>query len=151
MKRLFNRTSKSFAPLQINNSSNATIVPTAPSLQPKYVVPPVPHPSPYAHLALLVTDNGLLIRPHILNKTSQHPLSHVKVSWGKNTRVEEQQGDGTGLGCNWEDSVIVYGILGVLELFSGMDFPNSIPSLYSNNIHSVVSAGGYWPLRNRDL
>jgi hypothetical protein len=33
--------------------------------------------------------------------------------------VEEISGDGEGEGTDWGDSVIVYGIVGILELLSG--------------------------------
>ncbi|KAG6852944.1 hypothetical protein C0991_007954 [Blastosporella zonata] len=95
----------------------------APGLQPKYLVPPIPHPCPYDHLALLVTKDGLLVRQHIpgpgRDHTTQQPNSYVRVAWGNPVRIEEVMGGNDAEDMNWGDSVIVYGIIGVLELFSG--------------------------------
>ncbi|KII89160.1 hypothetical protein PLICRDRAFT_40794 [Plicaturopsis crispa FD-325 SS-3] len=89
--------------------------PTAHStgLQPKYIVPPVPHPCPHEHIALLVTKDGLLLRPHVVGL--KHPQTHLFIRWGKAVTVEEREGDAN---ANWEESTIIYGILGILELFT---------------------------------
>jgi len=92
-------------------------------LKPKYLVPPIPHPCPYDHLALLVTKEGLLIRQHIPghDRKTGKLNSYVRIAWGKPVQVEEVV-DSTNAGdVDWSDSVIVYGIIGVLELFSGAD------------------------------
>ncbi|RDB21105.1 Phosphatidylinositide phosphatase SAC2 [Hypsizygus marmoreus] len=131
MKRLFAKASKpkfslpkSLAGLgaglnlPVGTSSPAHSVP---HLQPKYVVPPVPHPCPYDHLAVLATKDGLLIRPHIPNRNhkTEESKSYVRVSWGKPVRVEEVSDAANGEEIAWDESVIVYGIVGVLELLSG--------------------------------
>ncbi|KAF9053929.1 hypothetical protein BDZ89DRAFT_1153595 [Hymenopellis radicata] len=85
------------------------VVVPVPHLQPKYVVPAVPAPSPYDHIALLVTKEGLLLRPH----GAVGSLHGVRISWGKAGKVEEIVIQG-----EWEDSVVVHGIVGILELFS---------------------------------
>jgi hypothetical protein len=85
-------------------------------LQQKYVVPPVPYPCPHDHIALLVTAEGLLLRPHI--KGATHPVSHVRIGWGKTVDVKSIEGDGEREGVEWNDYVIIYGIIGILELFS---------------------------------
>jgi phosphatidylinositol 4-phosphatase len=87
-------------------------------LDPKFVVPPVPHPCPHDHIALLATKDGLLLRPHVPELTNTQ--TYVRVAWGKNVHVEELDGDLELEGCDWSKSAIIYGIVGVLELFSGM-------------------------------
>jgi hypothetical protein len=55
----------------------------------------------------------------------------VRVEWGKEGRVEEIDlagGEGEGDGddakeVDWESSVVVYGIVGVLELTFGVSHP----------------------------
>ncbi|KAF8077695.1 SacI homology domain-containing protein [Lyophyllum atratum] len=132
MKRLFVQASKPFAALPKTLAGlkpNLTPGSSAPGhipthnvgLKPKYLVPPVPHPCPYDHLALLVTKEGLLIRQHILghDRKTEKPNSYVRVAWGKSVQVEEIA-DGADAGdIDWSESVIVYGIVGALELFSG--------------------------------
>ncbi|KAH9930723.1 SacI homology domain-containing protein [Fomitopsis serialis] len=71
----------------------------ATGLQPKYVLPPLPHPCPHEHIAIIATDRGLLLRPHFLSET--HVESYVCIPWGKNATVED---------------VVVYGIVGILTL-----------------------------------
>ncbi|KAF9477543.1 hypothetical protein BDN70DRAFT_810519 [Pholiota conissans] len=95
------------------------------ALQPKYVVPAFPHPRPHTHLALLATKEGLLIRPHCPAEEgggdAMAEAGGVRVAWGKEGRIEEV--DGALLGelagdADWKGSVVVYGIVGILELFS---------------------------------
>lgn len=136
MKRLFAKvqTSKPFVALPkslTGLASNLTPGSSAPGsgptvshtvgLQPKYLVPPIPHPCPYDHLALLVTKEGLLIRPHIVghDPKTEKPNSHVRVRWGKTVHVEEVAHVVGADDADWGESVVVYGIVGVLELFSG--------------------------------
>ncbi|KAI0054006.1 hypothetical protein FA95DRAFT_1551790 [Auriscalpium vulgare] len=88
----------------------------SPGLQPKYTIPPVPHPRPHTHLTLLPTHAGLLIRPHTANGTP--PDSHVRVTWGKTVKVEEVEGNGEGPDADWTGAAVVYGIVGILELFT---------------------------------
>lgn len=92
-------------------------VPHTTSLQPKYVLPPLPHPCPHEHIALLATAQGLLLRPHFLSET--RPESYVRILWGKTGAIEElpinEDAD-----QDWSESVIIYGIVGILELFSGI-------------------------------
>jgi hypothetical protein len=86
-------------------------------LHPQFVAPPVPHPCPHDHIALLVTKDGLLLRPHMPGLV--HAERHVRITWGKNVKVEDLDGDGEAEGHDWSESVIIYGIVGILELFSG--------------------------------
>lgn len=109
-------------------------------LQPKYTVPAVPHPCPHDHLAIGVAREGLLIRPHgprALRKASGTEVSSfLKVSWrtaevvelhhNAERRSKNHSGNAAGASesaalfeqVDWNEAVIVYGIVGVLELFS---------------------------------
>ncbi|KIY43445.1 hypothetical protein FISHEDRAFT_53223 [Fistulina hepatica ATCC 64428] len=88
-------------------------LPLPASLQLKSVVPPIPHPNPYDNIAVLPTKSGLLLRPHI---DGTPPVSHIRIEWGSPAKVEEVEGDGQ---CDWDDAAIIYGLVGILELFSG--------------------------------
>ncbi|EPQ58006.1 hypothetical protein GLOTRDRAFT_114553 [Gloeophyllum trabeum ATCC 11539] len=117
MKRLFSKSSKSpppAKPVTVPAVPNPIASPT--HLQPKYVIPPVPHPFPYEHIAVLVTRQGLLLRPFVPGLA--HPESHVQISWGAKPVVEEVPGDGEGPDADWSECVVVYGIVGLMELFS---------------------------------
>lgn len=82
---------------------------------PKYTVPPVPHPCPHEHIAVLATPDGLLLRPHIAGL--KHPSGLVRMAWGREGGVQESQEEVTE---DWGSSVIIYGIVGVLQLNLGM-------------------------------
>ncbi|KAJ3920013.1 SacI homology domain-containing protein [Lentinula edodes] len=120
MKRLF---SKSGAKPPAKSLSTSTSVPvtaktTAPhttGLQPKDIVPPVPHPYPYDSIALLVSEDGLLLRPNLSEPDAA--LGCVRVAWGKGGQIEELSG-GSGKVYDWKEAIIVHGIIGILELFS---------------------------------
>ncbi|CAL1705121.1 unnamed protein product [Somion occarium] len=127
MKRLFSNLKKS-PPAPSPEPTASPAHPPNPSilnvghktvLQPKYVLPPLPHPCPYEHIALLPTPQGLLLRPHFADETPSK--THVRITWGKDGKVEELEGDGESTTANWADSAVVYGILGILTLFSGTD------------------------------
>ena len=52
-----------------------------------------------------------------------HAESHVRISWGKDGKVEEIASSGDDCGEDWSESVVVYGIVGILTLFTGtLDF-----------------------------
>lgn len=121
MKRFFAKASKPFAPSTASSPPPSTTAPHTTGLQPKYVVPPVPHPCPHDHIALLVTSSGLLLRQHIPGRGPDDPgpTTHLRLSWSKPVKVEEISGDGEADGADWTDSVIIYGIVGALDLFSG--------------------------------
>ncbi|KAF7440628.1 hypothetical protein PC9H_000974 [Pleurotus ostreatus] len=95
--------------------SHSTIRQTHPGLKPKYTVPPVPHPCPYEHIALLASGKGILLRPHGV----KHPAKHVLLRWGKEVIIDEVDGPGDSEGASWSDATIVYGIVGLLNLYSG--------------------------------
>lgn len=66
-------------------------------------------------MSLLATKEGLLIRPF-----TSGSVAHVRISWGKAVRVEEiASNSGGDAAAEWAKAVIVYGIIGFLELFSG--------------------------------
>lgn len=92
-------------------------------LQPKYSIPAVPHPCPHDHLVLVSTQGGLLIRPQVPGKHKEavnKSIPLMRVKWGKEIVIEEINGSAEShSGINWaNDGVVVYGIVGVLELYS---------------------------------
>ncbi|KAI9446507.1 SacI homology domain-containing protein [Lactarius indigo] len=95
MKRLFSKSPKSPSPKPPALVHNDLIAHT-PALQPKFVVPAVPHPRP--------------TRPD----DSDH---YVRIYWGKSPKFEEFQGSAQNVG-SWASAVVVYGIVGILELFT---------------------------------
>lgn len=125
MKRLLTKASKPFgfsSTPESNRSSPAIHLsnPTSPhttGLQPKFVVPAVPQPYPHTHLVILFTKEGLLIRPHVFESGIEQTewLSCIRVSWGKSVKVEEIE---LSEELDWSEGVVVYGIVGILELFS---------------------------------
>jgi hypothetical protein len=121
MKRFFSnlKVQKSSSSNNVTKSTSPTPSVTTvhtPSLKPEFKIPPMPHPCPYDHLALLVTPAGLLIRPQSPGIT---PATHVRLTWGKHVKVEEMQGSGDAEDADWANSVVVYGIIGMMELFDG--------------------------------
>ena len=90
-------------------------------LQPSFVLPPVPHPHPYEYIAISATDDGLVMRPHL--PVPSHSLSYVYIPWGKHPKVQELKRSGNGdlASIDWTSSVIVYGIVGILDLFNGTE------------------------------
>jgi phosphatidylinositol 4-phosphatase len=129
MKRFFTKPlSPRSTPPSSSNTSTTALHNTVPGLQPKYTVPPLPHPCPHEHIEVLVTREGLLLRPHVVGL--RHPLTGgvVRVGWGKEGKVEEVLGAATDISAegmkegereDWKLSVIVYGIVGILELTFG--------------------------------
>ncbi|KAG5645592.1 hypothetical protein DXG03_005730 [Asterophora parasitica] len=155
MKRLFAQASKPFAAITLPGlpKLNQTPGSAAPGhisshnvgLQPKYLVPPIPHPCPYDHLALLVTKDGLLIRQHLAghDPKTEKPNSYVRVVWGRTVKVEEIVDAAGASEVDWSDSVIVYGIVGILELFSGADdFDSTVLSKVIDGSHTVYGVKG---------
>ncbi|KAI0822863.1 SacI homology domain-containing protein [Trametes gibbosa] len=122
MKRLFSKTFKGLTPEPKPVQPVVTSPATTESpghhtgLQPKDTLPPVPHPCPYEHILVLATQEGLLLRP----RSSGHPQdlseSEVKVEWGKGGKVETHSS--STVEARWDDSVVIYGILGFLELYT---------------------------------
>lgn len=75
----------------------------------------MPHPCPHEHIAVLVTNDGLLLRPHVFGL--RHTSGAVKVAWGREGSVQEMQEETVE---DWGSSVIVYGVVGILQLTFGM-------------------------------
>jgi hypothetical protein len=142
MKRFFS-TRKPASPAPVASFPTSTTLPS-PHLQPKYTVPPVPHPCPHDYIALLVTPTGLLLRQHTPGRGPKDPgpTTHLWLGWGKSVKVEELSGDGEADGIDWAESVIIYGIVGVLELFSGTPSDSCCASSESIHFLSVLLAGG---------
>ncbi|TFK92292.1 hypothetical protein K466DRAFT_659372 [Polyporus arcularius HHB13444] len=121
MKRLFSKTFKTATP---STKSTPAVVPaTTPlvhntGLQPKDTLPPVPHPCPYEHISIVATSDGLLLRPRHPGQAQTEDVSEsaVKVAWGKGGKVETLAAQAED--ADWEESVVVYGIIGFLELYS---------------------------------
>lgn len=157
MKRLLTKASKplgfSSTPRSNSNSPSPLAVhlsnPTVPhttGLQPKFVVPAVPQPYPHTYLVILVTKEGLLIRPHVfessIDQTEWFPC--VRVSWGKSVKIEEIERYQLSEKLDWNEAVIVYGIVGILELFScsfSMLFLEFKPFLRGLSFTRFISAG----------
>ncbi|KAK0210966.1 SacI homology domain-containing protein [Desarmillaria ectypa] len=140
MKRFFSRSP---------NCTDASSVPSPaavpnslphPHLQPKYVIPPVPHPAPYKHVALLATKEGLLMRPHE-SDVGTSSIHGAKISWGRGGKIEEISVVG-----EWEGHITVYGIVGILELFSSsyllvITTKTDVGSLFEES-HSIYGIKG---------
>lgn len=125
MKKLFTKPFKKEAPPQPKPPSTLpTTTHTIPALQPRFTLPPTPHPCPHEHIAILASPEGLLLRPHLPQGVL--PESHVRIAWGKEGLVEEIQTDGEGGGLNWAESVVVYGIVGIMNLFTGDLIPSKL-------------------------
>ncbi|KAI0647334.1 SacI homology domain-containing protein [Trametes meyenii] len=122
MKRLFSKTFKGTAsiskPAPATGAIPATTNPPVhhTGLQPKDTLPPVPHPCPYEYISILATAEGLLLRPRHPGQVQDVSESEIKVEWGKGGKVETISSDAAQ--ANWEESVVVYGIVGFLELYS---------------------------------
>ncbi|CDO73557.1 hypothetical protein BN946_scf185014.g27 [Trametes cinnabarina] len=128
MKRLLSKTFKASTPAsKLSQPAVALTTTTNPplhttGLQPKDTLPPVPQPCPYEYISILATQEGLLLRPRISGHADELSESEVKVEWGKTCRVEALS-LGTTTDADWDGSVVVYGIVGFLELYSGKAIP----------------------------
>ncbi|GBE82128.1 predicted protein [Sparassis crispa] len=117
MKRFLSKSFKSppkNVPAPAPPPTNPTVHTTG--LHPKFVVPPMPHPCPHEHIAILATPQGLLLRPHYHGQTEHG--TNVRIEWGKTGQVLEVPTDQGVKDTNWAESVVVYGIVGILNLFS---------------------------------
>lgn len=122
MKRLFSKTFKLAPEPKPAQPAGATAATTEPpghhtGLQPKDVLPPVPHPCPYEYISILATTEGILLRPRHPGRVEDASESEVRIEWGKGGKVETLSPGAVKV--NWEESVVVYGILGLLEVYSG--------------------------------
>ena len=88
-----------------------------------------------------MTRDGLLLRPHVVGL--RHPLTGgvVRIEWGKGGKVEEVLRADTDIsaeGEDWKSSVIVYGIVGILELTFGASTLTFLHSLTSNDTNTLT-------------
>ncbi|KAG5715075.1 hypothetical protein E4T56_gene9928, partial [Termitomyces sp. T112] len=124
MKRLFTK-------VQASQTASAGIGSYAVGVESKDtdVVPPIPNPCPYEYLEVVGTREGLVVRQcggaggesvSVSAGSGAGAGSGVRIGWGKPVRIEEVERGGGGDWCgDWGGVVVVvYGIVGVLELFS---------------------------------
>ncbi|KAG6335856.1 hypothetical protein ID866_3246 [Astraeus odoratus] len=71
---------------------------------------------PHERIAVIVSDSGLLLRPYTAGP--HRTASYVRVPWGKGPRVEELQANSEAESAHWESSTVIYGIVGILDLFN---------------------------------
>jgi len=117
MKRLFSKSSKNQQPSKPAAPARNNVVVRTPATQPKSVAPTASHPRPHDHIAVLPMQDGLLLRPHIARQDES--AHYVRVAWGKVPDIKQFQGPVPTAGVNWSLAVIVYGIIGILDLFAG--------------------------------
>jgi hypothetical protein len=118
-----------------------------PSLPPRHIAAPVPHPSPYARLIVHAGEEGLLLRPDV---SARQCASYVCVSWGgANVSVVT-----TKDGAYW-DGPVVYGVVGVTTVYQGAsDLYFSLQLLTAIQSHSCSSfqtANRQVPVRHTPL
>lgn len=147
MKRFFSKSYRpsatTYPPQTAPTTSTSNIHPANPGLQPKFTVPPVPHPCPHEYIAVLVTQAGLLLRPHVVGL--RHPSKVVvRVGWGREGKVEEiqsgQDSDRVEENEDWGSSVIIYGIVGVLQLTFGV----FLSIAYQHETDSIIQPHICW-------
>lgn len=102
-----------------SSSATTSVLHAAPGLKPKYVLTAVPQPCPWDHLAILPTSGGLLIRPFVPGQSKRrNPVpTHLKIEW-KSGEIAEVDDNTNAKEDDWMGSVVVYGIVGMLDLFS---------------------------------
>lgn len=76
----------------------------------------MPHLHPYERIAVTISDDGLLMRPR--DPDPHDSPSCVRVSWNKTPKVEQLPGDREIPTADWSSSIVVYGIIGILDLFN---------------------------------
>ncbi|KAI6109734.1 SacI homology domain-containing protein [Pisolithus sp. B1] len=74
------------------------------------------HLHPYERIAVTISDDGLLMRPH--DPDPHDSPSCVRVSWNRTPEVEQLPSDTEIPTADWSASVVVYGIIGILDLFN---------------------------------
>ena len=116
MKRFFSKSSKGQPPTSAAPAQNNVVV-RKPEPHPISTPPLTSHPRPHDHIAVLPTQDGLLLRPHVARQGESD--YYVRITWGKVPEIKELQGPIPTPGANWTLAVIVYGIVGILDLFAG--------------------------------
>lgn len=77
---------------------------------------PMSHLHPYERITVTISDDGLLVRPH--DPDPHDSPSCTRVSWNKTPKVEQLPNGGENLAADWSASVVIYGIIGILDLFN---------------------------------
>ena len=93
---------------------DATTHNVKPSLPTKFLATAVPHPKPFDRLLVLATAEGLLLRPDI-----PHYETLVRISWGKDGKVEQVAANSVAGVPDWSTAALIYGIIGLVRLFTG--------------------------------
>jgi len=89
-----------------------------PKERPRSTAPAEPLPSGIWHeLTILVTESGLLVRPVLPVAAMQ-----LRISWGKDGEVAQVKATKEDA-HDWSMGVTVYGLVGILSLFSGTVAP----------------------------
>jgi hypothetical protein len=95
--------------------------------RPKSIAPAKPQANEIWHeLTVLATESGLLIQP-VLSEASVH----LRISWGKDGEVAQVIKVTKEDDHDWSTGATVYGLVGILSLFSGMIAPEA-------EIHSLI-------------
>ena len=82
--------------------------------------PVEPLPSEIWHeLTILATESGLLVRPMLPD-----PARQLRISWGKDGKVAQVEATKEDE-HDWSTGVTVYGMVGILSLFSGTVAPEA--------------------------
>jgi hypothetical protein len=88
--------------------------------RPKSTAPAKPLPSEIWHeLTVLATESGLLVRPVLPEATMQ-----LRISWGRDGEVAQVKATKQDE-HDWSTGVTVYGLVGILSLFSGTVAPEA--------------------------
>jgi phosphatidylinositol 4-phosphatase len=108
MKRFLSKISK--MPQKLPRNPSGSVIDQVQNL--------TPHPDPYNHIALAVAADGIILKQY--DPSSKETGEYVRIRWtgkpvkgGVHVEVLDTQVD-----VNWQESIIVYGIVGILELFS---------------------------------
>ena len=120
--------------LSANNLNNLSATAGLVSrLQPKDMLPPLPHPNPYDHLVVVPTKQGLLLRPQVPTPhDGGGPASFIKIAWKKGVTIEEVDSRAEGMSdVDWKSGIVIYGIVGALELFSCTFLLFTLPWVFS--------------------
>lgn len=142
MKRFFSKPSKNRQPsTPAAASAQNNVVVRTPAPQPKSTAPASAdsHPRPHDHIAVLPTQDGLLLRPHIARQGKSD--EYVRIAWGKGPEIKQFQGPIPTAGVNWTLAVVVYGIIGILDLFAGSlsTLPSEVFLNYVESLRRILS------------
>jgi hypothetical protein len=112
-KNILTRSKETYpSPSPILNNTSSILKPSLPA---KYVLSAVPNPHPFDRIVVQATAEGLLLRPDVSNFENG-----IQIYWGKNGTVNEVSKVKLS-NANWVGAVVVYGVVGIVRLFSGKD------------------------------